>query len=41
MFGVVWYYTVKYNNWGKSIPKGETGYIKYMDTFYPYDLWKK
>ena len=37
----LWYYTIKYNNWEKSIPRGETGYIKYMEAFYPYDLWKQ
>lgn len=37
----LWYYTIKYNNWGRLIPNGKSGYIKYMEAFYPYELWKK
>lgn len=35
----LWYYTIKYNSWNSKIRKGEVGYIKYMEAFYPYDLW--
>lgn len=37
----LWYYTIKYNSWEKYIPNGQQGYIKYMEAFYPYDLWLK
>jgi protein tyrosine/serine phosphatase len=37
----LWYYTIKYNNWNNNIRHGQTGYIKYMEAFYPYDLWLK
>lgn len=37
----VWNYTIKYNNWEKYIPNGNQEYIKYLEGFYPYDLWKE
>ncbi len=37
----LWYYTIKYNNWERNIKNGQMGYVKYMEAFYPYDLWKK
>lgn len=36
----LWYYTIKYNSWEKHISNRQTGYIKYMEAFYPYDKWK-
>ncbi len=37
----LWYYTIKYNNWENNIKHRQRGYIKYMEAFYPYDLWLK
>ena len=37
----VWNYSIKYNNWEVSIEKKEDPYIKYLEAFYPYELWKK
>lgn len=37
----LWYYTIKYNTWETKIRNGESGYIKYMEAFYPYELWLK
>jgi len=37
----LWYYTIKYNSWENKIRNKEIGYIKYMEAFYPYNLWLK
>ena len=37
----LWYYTIKYNSWESKIRNKEIGYIKYMEAFYPYNLWLK
>jgi hypothetical protein len=35
----LWEYTIKYNDWEKFICEGRSGYIKYMEAFYPYEKW--
>jgi len=37
----LWYYTINYNSWENKIRNKEIGYIKYMEAFYPYNLWLK
>ena len=37
----VWNYTISLNEWELYIPQGKSGYIKYMEAFYPYDEWVK
>jgi len=37
----LWYYTTKYNHWESYISQGKIGYIRYMEAFYPYELWKE
>lgn len=35
----IWNYTTSMNEWEIYIPQGKRGYIKYMEAFYPYDIW--